>query len=59
MQLPIFIHQFRYILDWLRSVGSCGISNVFELVVGFGIRLYFVSDFGEKPLGKKTMEHSE
>jgi hypothetical protein len=34
MQLSIFFHRFRYVLDWFRSVGSCGISNVLGLVTG-------------------------
>jgi hypothetical protein len=33
----IFFHQFRYILDWFRNVASYGISNILELVIGFGI----------------------
>ena len=38
MQPPIFFQRFRCVLDWFRSVGSCGMSNVLGLVVGFGIR---------------------
>ena len=38
MQLPIFFQRFRCVLDWFRSVGSCGMSNVLGLVIGFGIR---------------------
>ena len=41
MQLLIFLQRFRCILDWFRSVGSCGMSNVLGLVVGFGIRTTF------------------
>ena len=38
MQPPIFFQRFRCVLDWFRSVGSCGMSNVLGLVIGFGIR---------------------
>jgi hypothetical protein len=38
MQLPIFFHRFRCVLNWFRSVISCGMSNVLRLVVRFGIR---------------------
>ena len=38
MQLLIFFQRFRCVLDWFQSVESCGMSNVLELVVGFGIR---------------------
>jgi hypothetical protein len=38
MQLSIFFQLFTCVLHWFRSVGSCGMSNVFGLVVGFGIR---------------------
>ena len=38
MQPPIFFQHFRCVLDWFRSVGSCGMSNVLGLVVGFSIR---------------------
>ena len=38
MQLPIFFHRYRCVLDWFRNVGSCGMSNVLGLVAGFGIR---------------------
>ena len=38
MQPPIFFQRFRCVLDWFRSVGSCGMSNVLGLAIGFGIR---------------------
>ena len=38
MQQPIFFQHFRCVLDWFRSVGSCGMSNVLGLVVGFSMR---------------------
>jgi hypothetical protein len=28
MQLLIFFHRFKYVLDWFRNVGSCDMSNV-------------------------------
>jgi hypothetical protein len=37
MRLLIFFQRFRCVLDWFRNVGSCGMSNVLGLVVGFGI----------------------
>ncbi|KAG2586076.1 hypothetical protein PVAP13_5NG021708 [Panicum virgatum] len=41
MQPPIFFQRFRCVLDWFRSVGSCGMSNVLGLVIGFGITTVF------------------
>ena len=38
MQPPIFFQRFRCVLDWFRSVGSCGMSNLLRLVIGFGIK---------------------
>ena len=38
MQLPTFFQRFRCVLDWFRSIGSCGMSNILGLVVEFGIR---------------------
>ena len=39
MQPLIFVfHRFKCVLDWFRNVGSCGMSNVLGLVVGYGIR---------------------
>jgi hypothetical protein len=50
MQLPIFFHQLRCVLDWFMNVGSCELSNfglmLYRLHSGFGIRLH----------RKKTME---
>ena len=36
MQLSKFFYRFRCVLDWFRSVGSCGMFNVLGLAVGFG-----------------------
>ena len=38
MQPPIFFQRFRCVLDWFRSVGSCGMFNVLGLVVEFSMR---------------------
>ena len=37
MQSSIFFQRFRCVLDWFRSVGSCGMSNVF----GVGRRIWY------------------
>ena len=37
MQLSIFFHRYKCVLDWFQNVGSCGMSNVLGLIVGFNI----------------------
>jgi hypothetical protein len=38
MQLVMFFHWFRYVLDWFWSIESYGMSTILGLVVGFGIK---------------------
>jgi hypothetical protein len=38
MQLSIFFHRFRCVLDSFQNGGSCGTSNIFWLVVRFDKR---------------------
>ena len=39
MQLSIFFHRYKCVLDWFQNVGSCGMSNVLGLIDGFNIRI--------------------
>jgi len=39
-QLSIFFHRLRCVLDWFQNIGSCGMSNVLGLVVGFNTTLF-------------------
>ena len=58
MQLPIFFHRYKCVLDWFRNVGSCGMSNVLGLIFGFNIWIALWLRCSRGAKGKKTMEES-
>jgi hypothetical protein len=57
MQLPIFFCLFRCVLDWFRSVGSYGISNILGLVIGFGMRTALWLRGSKDAIRKKKIEY--
>ncbi|KAG2557602.1 hypothetical protein PVAP13_8NG220204 [Panicum virgatum] len=62
MQPPIFFQRFICVLDWFRNVGSCGMSNVSGLVIGFGIRTalwlrHSMKVFGEEDDGRIWIDY--
>jgi len=52
MQPPIFFQRFRCILDWFRSIGFCGMSNVLGLVGGFGMRTTLWFRYSKEAIGE-------